>query len=107
MSGGVWNNAINVWVIEIWQTKSSPVLQLCHFMFGVGAIVGPLIDRPYLTGEQDLNLMNQTIYLDLNSTISSNNKTLFIIDESERKTKLKTPFLISGITQIIGILLML
>jgi hypothetical protein len=25
MSGGVWNNAINVWVIEIWQTKSSPV----------------------------------------------------------------------------------
>jgi len=107
MSGGVWNNTLNVWVIEIWQKKSSPVLQLSHFMFGIGTIFGPLIDRPYLTGEQDLDLMNQTFILDLNSTISNNNKTLFIIDESERKSKLKTPFLISGIIQIIGILLML
>ncbi len=107
MSGGVWNNAINVWVIEIWQKKSSPVLQLSHSMFGIGAIFGPLIDKPYLTGEQDLDLMNQTFILDLNSTISNSNKTLFIIDESERKSKLKTPFLISGIIQIIGILLML
>jgi MFS family permease len=107
MSGGVWNNAINVWVIEIWQKKSSPVLQLSHSMFGIGTIFGPLIDKPYLTGEQDLDLMNQTFILDLNSTISNNNKTLFIIDESERKSKLKTPFLISGIIQIIGILLML
>ncbi len=76
-------------------------------MYGIGAILAPLIDKPYLTGEQDLDLMNKTFILDLNSTISNNNKTLFIIDESERKSKLKTPFLISGIIQIIGILLML
>jgi hypothetical protein len=73
-------------------------------MYGVGAIVGPLINRPYLTGEQDLDLMNQTYILDLNSTISNNNKTSFIIDESERRSKLKTPFLISGIIQLIGIM---
>jgi hypothetical protein len=76
-------------------------------VYGIGAILAPLIDKPYLTGEQDLDLMNKTFILDLNSTISNNNKTLFIIDESERKSKLKTPFLISGIIQIIGILLML
>jgi hypothetical protein len=76
-------------------------------MYGIEAILAPLIDKPYLTGEQDLDLMNKTFILDLNSTISNNNKTLFTIDESERKSKLKTPFLISGIIQIIGILLML
>jgi MFS family permease len=65
MSGGVCDIVNNVWLIEIWQKKSSPVLQLCHFMFGVGAIVGPLINRPYLTGEQDLDLMNQTYILDI------------------------------------------
>ncbi len=107
MSGGVWNNANNVWLIEMWQQKSSPVLQLSQFMFGIGSILGPLIDKPYLTGEQNLDLMNQTFILDLNSTISNSNKTLFIIDESERKSKLKIPFLISGIIQLIGILLML
>jgi MFS family permease len=107
MSGGVWNNANNVWLIEMWQQNSAPVLQLSQFMFGIGAILGPLIDKPYLTGEQDLDRMNQTFILDLNSTISNSNKTLFIIDESERKFKLKTPFLISGIIQLIGILLMI
>ncbi len=70
------NNAINVWLIEIWKQKSSSVLQLCHFMFGVGAIFGPLIDKPYLTGEQDLDLRNQTYILDSNLTIINNNKTL-------------------------------
>ncbi len=74
-------------------------------MFGVGAIFGPLIDEPYLTGEQDLDFRNQTYILVSNLTIINNNKTLFIIDESERKSKLKTPFLISGIVQIIDILL--
>jgi MFS family permease len=103
MSAGVWDNANNVWLIEIWQQKTSPVLQLSHFLFGVGSIVGPLIDKPYLTGEQNLELMNQTFILDLNSTINNNNKTLFIIDESERKSKLQIPFLITGIIQLIGI----
>jgi MFS family permease len=104
MSAGVWDNAINVWLIEIWQQKSSPVLQLSHFLFGVGSILSPLIDKPYLTGEQDLDFMNQTHILDSNLTIINNNKTSFIIDESERKSKLKISFLITGIIQLIGIM---
>jgi MFS family permease len=104
MSSGVWDNAINVWLIEIWQQKSSPVLQLSHFLFGVGSIISPLIDKPYLTGEQDLDLMNQTYILDSNLTIINNNKILFIIDESERKSKHQIPFLICGIIQLIGIM---
>jgi hypothetical protein len=100
-----WDNAINVWLIEICKQKSSSVLQLSNFMFGVRAIFfSTLIDKPYLTGEQDLDLMIQTNILDSNFIIINNNKTLFIVDESERKSKLKTPFLISSISILLEII---
>ncbi len=74
-------------------------------MFGVRAIFfSTLIDKPYLTGEQDLDLMIQTNILDSNFIIINNNKTLFIVDESERKSKLKTPFLISSISILLEII---
>lgn len=41
----------NVWLMEMWQDYSNSILQLAHFMFGVGAILAPVIERPFLIGE--------------------------------------------------------
>ncbi|CAG2181536.1 unnamed protein product [Oppiella nova] len=37
--------------MEIWQHRSGPVLFLAQLMLGVGFTIGPLIDKPYLTGD--------------------------------------------------------
>lgn len=96
---GAWNNANNVWLIEMWQQNSAPVLQLSQFMFGIGSILGPLIEKPYLTGEPDLEL-------NLTDSLSST-KDIFlptsIVDVIDRRSKLKTPFITASIIQMIGI----
>ncbi len=96
---GAWNNANNVWLIEMWQQNSAPVLQLSQFVFGIGSILGPLIAKPYLTGEPDLTL-NRT------DSLSSTKNTFFttsIVDVIDRRFKLKTPFITASIIQMIGI----
>jgi MFS family permease len=96
---GAWNNANNVWLIEMWQQNSAPVLQLSQFVFGIGSILGPLIAKPYLTGEPDLTL-NRT------DSLSSTKNTFFttsIVHVIDRRSKLKTPFITASIIQMIGI----
>jgi len=98
--GGAWNIAFSVWLIEMWQQNSAPFLQLSQFMYGIGTILGPLLDKPYLTGEQVLDSVE--------TNISNVTELLFdnmtdIFGAIDRRSNLKTPFLISGIIQIIGI----
>jgi MFS family permease len=97
---GAWNSAVNVWLIEIWLQKSAPILLLSQFMYGIGTIFGPLLDKPYLTGEQisHLNVTNIS-----SATLFSMNNMTNAVENIDRRCKLKTPFLISGIIQIIGI----
>ncbi len=91
---GAWVTVSSVWLIELWQQNSAPVLQLSGVTYSVGIIFGPLLDEPYLTGE----LEN-----DYNETYNSNSAQFNIFVNIERRSKLKTPFLISGIIQMIGI----
>ncbi|CAG2106501.1 unnamed protein product [Medioppia subpectinata] len=61
LGAGAWINAKNVWTIELWQHRSAPVLQLSALMFGVGSILGPLIDDPYLIGHiKQLTVIDNT-----------------------------------------------
>ena len=97
LGAGAFINSKNVWLVEIWQKKSGPILQICGFMYGIGNILGPLIDRPFLTGE------NLTAIGDNTSDVLMMNITApDIIDIEMRRYKLKTPFLISGLIQMIG-----
>jgi len=103
LSAGAWNNANNVWLIEMWQKNSAPILQLSQFMYGIGTIIGPLIDRPYLTGEignslNEMDVSNSTLLPLINTSIINH-------EDIDRRSKLKTPFLISGVIQLIGIYL--
>jgi hypothetical protein len=69
-------------------------------MYGIGTIFGPLLDKPYLTGKQLLDPLETNI-----SNISelTFDNVIDIYGNINRRYNLKTPFLISGIIQIIGI----
>ena len=85
---GAWNNSNNVWLMEMWQDRAASVLLFSQAIYGVGTVLGPLVVRPYLTGEYESDFTNSTGDPDeLARTISH---------------KLKTPFLIDGIIEIIG-----
>ena len=90
---GAWINAKNVWTIELWYHKSAPILQLTGLMFGVGSILGPLIDDPYLTGHVNINNETQNSFFALNVTEI----------EDLRRHNIRLPFLITASIQMIGI----
>ncbi len=98
LGSGAFDTAKYVWMTEMWQQNSAPVLQCVGVTYAMGVIFGSLLDKPYLTGELEYNL-NDTSNLN-SSFIPKLNTTLINI---ERRSKLKTPFLISGILQMIGI----
>ncbi|CAG2111000.1 unnamed protein product, partial [Medioppia subpectinata] len=107
LGSGVWFSAYNVWVIEIWQQNSAPVLQLSQFMYGIGTIFGPLIDQPYLTGELIHSLNNAVINTTENITDDHIMDVVLGHDVSHRRNKLHTPFLIIGCLEFIGPILLL
>ncbi|CAG2115485.1 unnamed protein product [Medioppia subpectinata] len=87
---GVWFVSFYMWIMEIWQRRSGSVLFLAQLMLGVGFTMGPLIDKPYLTGD----------------TTGADGVNEYDIDVDERRAKLFVPFLISGcITAICPIML--
>jgi MFS family permease len=102
LGSGVWFSAYNVWVIEIWQQNSAPILQLSQFMYGIGTIFGPLIDRPYLTGELIHSLNNGAINTMGNTTEDQSLEAMLAEDNVIRRDKLHTPFLIIGALECIG-----
>ena len=89
---GVYVNLKYVWLIEMWQSNSAPVLHLAGFMFGMGQILGPLIEKPYLTGELSIKVKNLL------------SEELSLLNDTElRRTKLHIPYLICGSIISIGI----
>ncbi len=98
LCSGVWDCAKTVWIMEMWQQNSAPLLQLSGLMYGMGSFIGPLIEKPYLTGERLFKFDEQFI---------SNSSESLTIDHTfsnlERRKKLKTAFLIIAFIQIIGL----
>ncbi|BFZ03935.1 hypothetical protein BsWGS_06973 [Bradybaena similaris] len=45
---GVLDTGGNVFCIKIWGKRSAPFMQVLHFVFGIGALLAPLIARPFL-----------------------------------------------------------
>ena len=95
---GVYVNVKYVWLIDMWQTNSAPVLHLAGFMFGIGHTLGPLIEKPYLTGEKFPNFKNNFV------TNEMSVKSL-LIESNFRRTKLHIPYLICGSFVLIGLTL--
>lgn len=42
---------VYVWLVGIWRDHVSPAIQLLHLMYGIGALVAPLIAEPFLSSE--------------------------------------------------------
>ncbi|CAG2115099.1 unnamed protein product [Medioppia subpectinata] len=112
MGAGAWINAKNVWTIELWQHRSAPVLQLSALMFGVGSILGPLIDDPYLIGHiKQLTVIDNTPIDGLTGAVGNDSAGSFDVNvtviEDQRLHNVRSPFVICAIIQIIGPILLI
>ncbi|CAG2165723.1 unnamed protein product [Oppiella nova] len=109
MGGGVFDSSVYVWVIEMWGKHSPPILQLSGLLFGLGSICGPILVKPYLTG--DLNITDTLPQLSnyTNNTNNIHNLTHYedINNSVDRRAKLQTPFMIAGCVGLIGPVIML
>ncbi|CAG2111937.1 unnamed protein product [Medioppia subpectinata] len=112
LGAGAWINAKNVWTIELWQHRSAPVLQLSALMFGVGSILGPLIDDPYLIGHiKQLTVIDNTPIDGLTGAVGNDSTGSFDVNvtviENQRLHNVRSPFVICAIIQIIGPILLI
>ncbi|XP_022654514.1 sodium-dependent glucose transporter 1A-like [Varroa destructor] len=51
---GVQEIGVYVWLVGIWRDHVSPAIQLLHLMYGIGALVAPLIAEPFLSSEMTM-----------------------------------------------------
>lgn len=99
LGGGVWNSMASVWMIELWQNKSAPFLQLLHFGFGVGNIFSPLVLEKHLVGETHENSSLTNVFATV--IIADVNQTS-VAEEIDRRSGLLFPFFLNGVLQMIG-----
>ncbi|CAG2174652.1 unnamed protein product [Oppiella nova] len=88
-----WNNSNNVWLMEMWQHNSPSVLLFSQAIYGIGTIIGPLVVKPFLSG---LSAGDNSGPEAINSTVDWSELS------NEVSHKLKTPFLITGLIEVIG-----
>jgi FHS family Na+ dependent glucose MFS transporter 1 len=91
-SGGGYDTAQIVWIIELWSSKAAPYIQTQHFSFAIGTLISPLLIKPYLSNDPDLSAFTQ------NSTDSG---------EHYPGKQLYIPFFIGGAASILGGLFLL
>lgn len=78
IGAGSWDSSYCLWLIELWPSVQTAVIQGNQFMYGVGTIIGPMMMSPFVYG----------------------NKSDITIQQ--RKSSLTIPFSIIGILQIVG-----
>ncbi|CAG2171822.1 unnamed protein product [Oppiella nova] len=103
---GVYVNVKYVWLIDMWQESSAPILHLAGFMFGIGHTLGPLIEKPYLTGEQFAALDADNRVALVAKNISVHKSDILSDDSYVRRHKLMIPYLICGSIHILGPILL-
>jgi len=72
VGGGGAETGQSVWLMEMWQEKCAPILQMVRFTQGLGSIAAPFIVRPFLSGI----LKNVTVSETKNSTNFTNESSL-------------------------------
>src|SRR2546421_7979598 len=64
---GFVDASVNMFIIHIWGKENPPFMQALHFCYGVGALVAPLIARPFLlptVQSDDGKLLQTSIFFD-------------------------------------------
>ncbi|CAG2100449.1 unnamed protein product [Medioppia subpectinata] len=92
-SSGGFEIAIIVWIVELWNQKSSLYLGGAQLFFAIGNCIAPLISAPFLT---NIN----TNYVSINSTTIINPTIVNI-------KRLEVPFIINAVFLLISSLLLI
>ena len=92
LGAGAFDCGAGVWLVEMWGAKSAAILQLSKATNGLGVIVAPLLDEPFLVGELKLDNLTQ-YHHNLTAIHMAHDELNYSID---RRSKLKIPFMIGG-----------
>ncbi|KAH9403011.1 hypothetical protein TYRP_015777 [Tyrophagus putrescentiae] len=72
VGAGGWDSATSLWLVELWPTKNSAILQANQFMYGTGSILAPLLAAPFLHGiKSEVLVGNETRLLTVEDRIMS------------------------------------
>ena len=92
----------NVSLLHLWGAENGPWMQALHFVFGLGAIVGPQLVAPFLAQPVDRNISMAT---DMN--VSHVNETV-LPNVSMGDSMVQIPYGIAGsVTCVIGIIFLI
>ena len=96
---GAFEGGNSMWVVEMWRQNSAPVLQFTKAMYGFGTIMAPIVAKPYLIGELDVNNSTDIITVGNITTVMTKEQ----LNESiERRDHIKVPFIIAGAVTMSG-----
>jgi FHS family Na+ dependent glucose MFS transporter 1 len=101
--GGLTGSGANLFLIQLWGKENPPFLQALHFSYGVGALISPLIAKPFLLPlepEDDDILPGQS--LNTSSSILLN-ETKHVLSYSPDDVKLIYPYGIVAALHLIPI----
>lgn len=87
-------------VMHLWAEKAAAPMHSMHFGFGLGALLAPQIARPFLSGEED----NQTIEEPYNTTMSATETTA---TSQNLESRIEIPYSIVGVLIVVFSLVML
>ena len=109
IGSGCWDVSQSVWFLEMWTGKyANTILNLSQFLWGVGGVLGALLDKPFVIGDPEENEANKTqlfmFKLENQETFSDPN---YNATGEERRKLLTIPYSISGIVQVISPIMLL
>ena len=109
--GGFVNSAGNIHLIDLWGKENPPFFQALHFTFGLGALIAPLIVRPFLLDLGDIDDYEEdSLVLGSKFNETFTNNTLFMEHKSfgPDDVQLKYPYwIISLIIAVPAVLYLL
>jgi len=94
----IYDVGSNVWIMNVWGDLSSPFIQILHFMFGVGSILGPLLAKPFLVNDELLELSNNDTQCNSSGTV--NNSTDICAEE---EIMVQWPYLIVSLYTLVTV----
>ncbi|XP_054161317.1 uncharacterized protein LOC128959398 [Oppia nitens] len=102
LGSGCWVVSNNVVLIELWKHRSPTILLLCHTLWGLGSILGPLVVSLYIIGNDVCPGVTQQECS--KHMIESNSRCNYLCLTYDRRPLLKMPFLFGGLVYLLGLI---
>ncbi|XP_054162217.1 uncharacterized protein LOC128960170 [Oppia nitens] len=98
----IWDGTNNVVLIEMWKHRSPSMLVIGQLLWSVGSIVGPVMMRGYVIGNDVCPGVTQKQCETNHTYVETNSRCTEWCLNYDRRPQLKIPFLIGGSFELLG-----